>query len=195
MGARLGQEMTSSKTGNKRQTTWLAKTHFLFKPDLTRVRCSSSLRHQTEQPGLDLGLRLGQWTVFRSHRDTIRRCWGQRRVCRRRLCIASFLRRSLMFWCSRLILCGLWTRISLGSSSGSVTSSMTFCLRRSKFNCSCPHVLRVDPCTLHSTFPSFFSLTLFIQLLIYHQYIFKYTGIFGYHTNTNTYTKYTVSSF
>ena len=148
--------MTSSKTGNKRQTTWLAKTHFLFKPDLTRVRCSSCLRHQTEQPGLDLGLRLGQWTVFRSHRDTIRRCWGQRRVCRRRLCIASFLRRSLMFWCSRLILCGLWTRISLGSSSGLVTSSMTFCLRRSKFNCSCPHVLRVDPCTLHSTFPSFF---------------------------------------
>ena len=30
----------------------------------------------------------------------------------------------------------------------------------------------------------FFFLTLFIQLLIYHQYIFKYTGIFGYHTQT-----------
>ena len=32
----------------------------------------------------------------------------------------------------------------------------------------------------------FFFLTLFMQLLIYHQYIFKYTGIFGYHTQTHT---------
>ena len=41
-----------------------------------------------------------------------------------------------------------------GSSPGSVTSSMTFCLRSSKFNCSCPRVLRVNPRTLHSAFLS-----------------------------------------
>ena len=35
-------------------------------------------------------------------------------------------------------------------------------------------------------FVLFFFLTLFIQLLINHQYIFKYTGIFGYHTQTQT---------
>ena len=87
MGARLGPEMTSSNR-NKRQTIKFSKNTLLFKPDLTIVRRWPCLRHSF---------------LSRSHRDTIRKCRDRRRVCRRRLCIASFLRRPARSWCSRPI--------------------------------------------------------------------------------------------
>ena len=72
----------------KRQTVWLAKNTLLFKLDLVTVHCLSCLCHQAVRPGLVLDFRLGRWPVFCSHRDTIGKCLGRRRVCRRRLCVA-----------------------------------------------------------------------------------------------------------
>ena len=83
------------QTGNKRQTIKFSKNTLLFKPDLTIVRRWPCLRHSF---------------LSRSHRDTIRKCRDRRRVCRRRLCIASFLRRPARSWCSRPI----WSCVGCG---------------------------------------------------------------------------------
>lgn len=54
------------KTRNDDRHCDARKNNFIFKPDPLTVQCLPCLCHQAGRPGLDLDLRLGWWTVFRS---------------------------------------------------------------------------------------------------------------------------------
>ena len=68
--------------------------------------------------------------------------------------LSSFFSKAFVLVPFCLVLWGLYPGMAHCSSRGSVTSSMALASRRKKLNWACLRMLRMNPPTLHSTFPS-----------------------------------------